>query len=470
MGLFDNLLVSFSSLVENISNNKDYKEFLTKGLFLFIILLVIIILSVLYFPNYNGILLNVFIVIEIIFILTGILFFVIDLFQVIKKKNLPSSFLLILFTSLISLGGFGFSLFLCLTYLIPQMSGIVLVLFLFFITFVYLSILIFIIVKFYEILKNEKFSLIGYYKNIGFGLLSGLAIIILVFAIIYAFSFFSSHLLILKLIIVIITLLLVTKVLSKVPKIDKVYNLLFNTILYIPCLINYSFDYVLGDKNYSFLLIILEIILILLYLFYPKLTNLLYTRGGSQIINKPVKLYELNSITSSQNLNGSNNSTYNFAMSFWVYIDSVPPSVNNTYTKEGNILSLGKTPIVRYKSINNSIIVSVESNNSATGERIIANIPDIKLQKWNQILINYTSGTMDVFYNSKLISSTIEVVSYQNFDLLVIGENNGISGGLANLVYYKEPLDIYKIKYLYNSLKTKSTPSLNFPNKTIIQN
>ena len=43
---------------------------------------------------------------------------------------------------------------------------------------------------------------------------------------------------------------------------------------------------------------------------------------------------------------------------------------------------------------------------------------------------------------------------------MIAGEENGISGGIANVMYYKEPLDINKITKLYNFMKNKNPPSL----------
>ena len=180
-------------------------------------------------------------------------------------------------------------------------------------------------------------------------MLSGFGIIALIFGILFLFAFFSSHLLILKIIILIVAILILVALFQKFVILQKINNLFINLLLYIPCLINSNLDIVFGDKTYLFL-ILLEIILILLYIFYPIIQSKLYTKNAVQLVNKPVKLYQFNSLGTTQSLNKSDDPNYNYAISFWVYLDSVQPSVNNSYTKEGNILSLGKTPSVRYKS------------------------------------------------------------------------------------------------------------------------
>jgi hypothetical protein len=51
---------------------------------------------------------------------------------------------------------------------------------------------------------------------------------------------------------------------------------------------------------------------------------------------------------------------------------------------------------------------------------------------------------------------------------LTIGENDGIKGGICNVVYFRRALNAQNIYYLYNTVKDKDTPTLNDTNDTIM--
>jgi hypothetical protein len=54
------------------------------------------------------------------------------------------------------------------------------------------------------------------------------------------------------------------------------------------------------------------------------------------------------------------------------------------------------------------------------------------------------------------------------FDVLTIGNDEGINGSICNVVYYKKALSITNIYYIYKNVKDKTPPVINNLNKTII--
>jgi hypothetical protein len=105
--------------------------------------------------------------------------------------------------------------------------------------------------------------------------------------------------------------------------------------------------------------------------------------------------------------------------------------------------------------------LAIQPELDESNDRIIYKT-DVLLQKWNNIFLNYSSGTLDVFYNGELVKSAINVVpsqgSGENNDMLSVGTDNGISGNVANLTFFKTPIDILTINKLYELFKEKNPP------------
>ena len=307
------------------------------------------------------------------------------------------------------------------------------------------------------------------------------------------------------------------------------YRLVLNTLLYIPCLFVTIFNYIgqiIGvvngapgtgstftpPKPFEYKMLVLSLALLggyftWVFLGKPFLRTKYLKQGGQQLVNQPIQTDVLNNIASYQTLSGTDSFNYQYALSFWFYLDSFPPSTNSSYLKVVPILSYGENPTVKYSSLDNTLYITVKqqpegdhiidyiqqkeseikpetvekwktvqenindaikkvkempfgNDIDADGNRIIYKHPDVLLQKWNHVVLNYNGGTLDVFYNGKLVKSAIEVVPYMKFDTLTVGTENGISGNVANLIYFKQPLDILTINTLYTSLKDKNPPSI----------
>ena len=298
---------------------------------------------------------------------------------------------------------------------------------------------------------------------------------------------------ILNFLIVVAILGIVFKLLSSGSYYEKnpFSKFIINSIFYIPCLFVSFIDFFIAlisristtstitsikvkETTTYYTLFGLIVLLYIIYFTYPYFEKRFSKQGGTQLVNKPVYINNEQSIGTYQELNKSDEFDYKYAISCWVFIDA--STTNSSQNKYTSILNYGEKPNIFYNGEENSMMITMKK--TTTGEKeeldsngniIVCKIPNVLLQKWNNIIINYTGGTLDIFYNGELIKSVIEIVPYMEYDTLNIGTENGIDGGICNVVYFNKNLDITQIYNLYNSVKNTTPPVISDSDETIIQ-
>jgi hypothetical protein len=270
---------------------------------------------------------------------------------------------------------------------------------------------------------------------------------------------------------------------------NNLVSLIINIIFYIPCIFSDIINLIVKEyivsktENAQFItsivLLVITIILFILYFKFPSLEEKIALQGGKQLVNNPVNTNESHTLAGYIDLNGSDNFDYKYGISCWIFIDAMPPNTNPSYNTYTSILNYGNKPNILYNGSTNTLQIIMEQKGLTSdpnkiyelddnGNRIIYTKENFLLQKWNNIIINYVGGTLDIFLNNELVKTAIEVVPYMSLDTLTIGTDNGINGGICNVVYFKEPLTAPNIYYLYNLVKDKTPPVTNGSNKTII--
>lgn len=233
----------------------------------------------------------------------------------------------------------------------------------------------------------------------------------------------------------------------------------------------------------SFVLLLIMITLLISYLIFPYLTETIQLQGGKQITNQTIYTNKQADLFSMKQLTNMTTPDYQYGLSFWLYIDSEPPSTSNLYLSNGSVLNFAETPNILYNGVKNSLIFTqkytreyIDASNvdmihlDKYANKEIFTLENIKLQKWNHIALNLYNGTMDIFYNGQLVKSQPGVVPWIDVSsFLTIGSNNGISGGVCNMTFFNKPLTYTQIYYLYELFKNKTPPIThsNF-NKTIV--
>ena len=337
-----------------------------------------------------------------------------------------------------------------------------------------------------------------------FGLtISGLLITFIVYSIQTYTGAYSIPSLLLNLISVLLVLTLIYKTIYvKFPnnmansKKSAFFGLIISILFYIPCLFIGLFDFTANvltgnyksstDPNHlgtSLTIITLVTLSTIIYKGIRLLFTKINQQGGKLLVNNPVYTTEQHMLASHQQLAGSDNFNYQYGISSWIYIDSAPPNSNPSYQKYTSLLNYGGKPNLLYNGKTHTFLIAVtnahpvppettEDMNFEKETEIIEGVPhrviyknaNMPLQKWNNIVINYNGGTLDVFLNGELVKSSIEVVPYMTLDTLTIGEKDGINGGICNVVYFNKPLTKANIYYLYNTVK-HFTPPVTFNNE-----
>jgi hypothetical protein len=264
------------------------------------------------------------------------------------------------------------------------------------------------------------------------------------------------------------------------------FNLIVKIVLYIPCLFSDLFDWVGNEINGSketgsWIMLVFAVGLIVAYFKTPNVVNLISNQGGKQLINEPVYLNIVNNLGNYIDLNdGSDTFDYQYAISCWVSLDAVSPSISTSSNKFTSLLNFGNKPNILYESSTNTLMITMQqkdlqnvTKNKLTefdenGNRIIYTNDHMLLQKWNNIIINYVGGTLDIFLNGELVKSTEDVIPYYTIDNLTIGETDGVKGGICNVIYFRKALKAQNIYYIYNTLKEETPPVINKLTKTII--
>ena len=149
---------------------------------------------------------------------------------------------------------------------------------------------------------------------------------------------------------------------------------------------------------------------------------------------------------------------HNFAISSWIFLRG-----NKSFSNEfRNILKFDNNSLnssISYNAYNNKLKITMNNFDYGDGkvgnkkEYIYKNFP---LQKWTNIVLNYDSGVLDIFVDSKLVASEKGVLDKINSKEMTVGGN--VKGGICNVVYFPNSISKERIDLNYRMLKNKNPP------------
>jgi len=239
-------------------------------------------------------------------------------------------------------------------------------------------------------------------------------------------------------------------------------------IFFIPCLIGDFIEYLLGEfkstPNVVFVLFIIEILLILAYIYLPRLMTASITKNGTMLVKDPVQINMKKPLKTYVDLVGGSTKSNDllktpliinnkFAISGWVYVVSQPPN-KYPYNDEATIFE--------FTTLHPRLVFNGKTNTfKAYFNRAQNHEFEMPLQKWNYVVFNYDKSSIDLFVNGKLehtVKRNVNDDSFKINDLVYIGQERGLSGGICNLMYSSTPLIGQDIKYQYDYNKYNEPP------------
>ena len=129
-----------------------------------------------------------------------------------------------------------------------------------------------------------------------------------------------------------------------------------------------------------------------------------------------------------------------------VGFDYPQPPTQVKHTRDANILSYGQQPSVTFNSLDRILRIVCKLSEKNVAEIYETN--DVKYQAWNNLVVNYDRGTMDVFLNGELVASRPDIAPFMSFENMEIGQADGIAGAVCNVVYYDKILYSHRLRWL----------------------
>ena len=265
---------------------------------------------------------------------------------------------------------------------------------------------------------------------------------------------------------------------------DSNSGIFLQLLFYIPCLISDFFEYLAGQfkitPNPIFILFILEIILVLIYLYAPSLIQLILksSTNNVELLKTPIFLdvpYYTSANKYPFTMSKVNQNTLpeditfrqNYGISMWVYTNPQPVT-NVAYAEETPIFDYSGKPTLVYCNqcadeanadnvFRDTYIVYFNNNDSSAQHKIT--VPN---QKWNNFVFNYNNNIVDVFVNG-ILERSYELSGNQlpihsTLDQITLGATNGLSGAICNVTYSPVPFTKSQIANTYNILMYQNPP------------
>jgi len=186
------------------------------------------------------------------------------------------------------------------------------------------------------------------------------------------------------------------------------------------------------------------------------------------LLNKPTYINSSKYLGLYENLKGgpsaagvADDYNYNYGLSCWIFLMAQGAEYGVGYSQFTKVLDYGGKPTILFNPEINTLKITVKAykkDSNTPYDKVVYTTKNLPLQRWNNIVINYVGGTLDIFINNNLVASVNNVLPYMAPDSISIGDNPGISGAVSNVTYFSAPITKSRIAFFYNSLVNKDPP------------
>ena len=140
------------------------------------------------------------------------------------------------------------------------------------------------------------------------------------------------------------------------------------------------------------------------------------------------------------------NFNYNYGISLFLYLNPQPINTSRAYVVDTPIFDYASKPKIVFNGLQQQLkFICTDISNL---EKTIYETNDIKYQKWMHIVVNYRSSVVDIFIDGTLRATQNNIQPFMEYSKIYVGSNDGIAGGIKNILYFSEPLDLDKINYI----------------------
>ena len=241
-----------------------------------------------------------------------------------------------------------------------------------------------------------------------------------------------------------------------------IFQLIKNLIFFVPCLFIELIDYIKHQYKITtktvWILLLIELVIIILRYSVPQIYRV-FSYGDGKLVQKgPMYLNNENDLGVFQNhevkKSKTKNFNYNFGLSSWIWINPQPESTSQAYNKPTSLLNYGDIIQINFNKNKIEILAATTKDSVSAPNKLVKlyESGEILYQRWNNYVINYFGGTLDIFINDILVVSQINITPILFPTKVTSGSNNGINGGIKNVVYYDKALSRNHVHSLYNGI------------------